>query len=229
MEISIADQITLDAALVASADRLKIGKCNLRLSSDVSSKEATLQGMIKRRKSRIGNNADWDGVNTGTNPTRTTEELITMKMEILLEPTSNKLMGNGSTFDIEFLKMIKPLAGNPVKKILLNESSESQGSNPHGSAGYLKWWWRSLFPPCLTRSITNMLMTRADKHKVPHRKLKYLFQDLPLPDTTQHPRSVKVVKLKIFKKKATLKLFRMVSMSVQKNLKSTRWQSYKIA
>ncbi|GKA54810.1 hypothetical protein Tco_0753759, partial [Tanacetum coccineum] len=43
MEISIADQITLDAALVASADRLKIGKCNLRLSSDVSSKEATLQ------------------------------------------------------------------------------------------------------------------------------------------------------------------------------------------
>ncbi|GJS49247.1 hypothetical protein Tco_0599368 [Tanacetum coccineum] len=204
--------------------------------------------MIKRRKSRIGNNADWDGVNTGTNPTRTTEELITMKMEILLEPTSNKLMGNGSTFDIEFLKMIKPLehaeydesntyvleifnttAENPVKKILLNESSESQGSNPHGSAGYLKWWWRSLFPPCLTRSITNMLMTRADKHKVPHRKLKYLFQDLPLPDTTQHPRSVKVVKLKIFKKKATLKLFRMVSMSVQKNLKSTRWQSYKIA
>ncbi|GKE39961.1 hypothetical protein Tco_1463366, partial [Tanacetum coccineum] len=30
-------------ALVAPADRLKIGKCNLRLSSDVTSKEATLQ------------------------------------------------------------------------------------------------------------------------------------------------------------------------------------------
>ncbi|GJW47763.1 retrovirus-related pol polyprotein from transposon TNT 1-94 [Tanacetum coccineum] len=30
-------------ALVGSADRLKIGKCNLRLSSDVTSKEATLQ------------------------------------------------------------------------------------------------------------------------------------------------------------------------------------------
>ncbi|GJV91451.1 hypothetical protein Tco_1539264 [Tanacetum coccineum] len=43
MEISIADQIALDDALVASADRLKIDKCNLRLSSDVSSKEATLQ------------------------------------------------------------------------------------------------------------------------------------------------------------------------------------------
>ncbi|GJX81556.1 hypothetical protein Tco_0331037 [Tanacetum coccineum] len=43
MEISIADQIALDDALVAPADRLKIGKCNLRLSSDVTSKEATLQ------------------------------------------------------------------------------------------------------------------------------------------------------------------------------------------
>ncbi|GJZ86782.1 hypothetical protein Tco_0658392 [Tanacetum coccineum] len=43
MEISIADQVALDDALVAPADRLKIGKCNLRLSSDVTSKEATLQ------------------------------------------------------------------------------------------------------------------------------------------------------------------------------------------
>ncbi|GKF77804.1 hypothetical protein Tco_0230274, partial [Tanacetum coccineum] len=32
-----------DDALVAPADRLKIGKCNLRLSLDVTSKEATLQ------------------------------------------------------------------------------------------------------------------------------------------------------------------------------------------
>ncbi|GKF64254.1 hypothetical protein Tco_0187702, partial [Tanacetum coccineum] len=43
MEISIADQIALDDALVAPADRLKIGKCNLRLSSNVTSKEVTLQ------------------------------------------------------------------------------------------------------------------------------------------------------------------------------------------
>ncbi|GKB36255.1 hypothetical protein Tco_0881197 [Tanacetum coccineum] len=41
MEISIADQIALDDALVAPADRLKIGKCNLRLSSDVTSKEGS--------------------------------------------------------------------------------------------------------------------------------------------------------------------------------------------
>ncbi|GKE05493.1 hypothetical protein Tco_1397511 [Tanacetum coccineum] len=43
MEISKADQIALDDALVAPPNRLKIGKCNLRLSSDVTSKEATLQ------------------------------------------------------------------------------------------------------------------------------------------------------------------------------------------
>ncbi|GJU70738.1 hypothetical protein Tco_1262143 [Tanacetum coccineum] len=43
MEISKADQIALDDALVAPANRLKIGKCNLRLSSDVTSKDATLQ------------------------------------------------------------------------------------------------------------------------------------------------------------------------------------------
>ncbi|GKD57867.1 hypothetical protein Tco_1291254 [Tanacetum coccineum] len=43
MDITKDDQIALDDALVAPADRLKIGKCNLRLSSDVASKEATLQ------------------------------------------------------------------------------------------------------------------------------------------------------------------------------------------
>ncbi|GJR81633.1 hypothetical protein Tco_0152418 [Tanacetum coccineum] len=43
MALSIADQIALDDALVTPAHRLKIGKCNLRLSSDITSKEATLQ------------------------------------------------------------------------------------------------------------------------------------------------------------------------------------------
>ncbi|GKF38993.1 hypothetical protein Tco_0119054, partial [Tanacetum coccineum] len=43
MEILKADQIALDDALVAPVNRLKIGKCNLRLSSDATSKEATLQ------------------------------------------------------------------------------------------------------------------------------------------------------------------------------------------
>ncbi|GJS46174.1 hypothetical protein Tco_0596295 [Tanacetum coccineum] len=43
MALTIADQIALDDALVTPADRLKIGKCNLRLRSDITSKEATLQ------------------------------------------------------------------------------------------------------------------------------------------------------------------------------------------
>ncbi|GJW58818.1 hypothetical protein Tco_0105549 [Tanacetum coccineum] len=43
LDITKAEQIALDDALVAPANRLKIGKCNLRLSSDLKSKEVTLQ------------------------------------------------------------------------------------------------------------------------------------------------------------------------------------------
>ncbi|GJR03320.1 hypothetical protein Tco_0526304 [Tanacetum coccineum] len=52
MEISMADQIALDDALVTPANRLKIGKCNLRLSSDVTSKEATLQVIQDEQQGR---------------------------------------------------------------------------------------------------------------------------------------------------------------------------------
>ncbi|GJW80439.1 hypothetical protein Tco_0144414 [Tanacetum coccineum] len=43
MDITRAEQFALDDALVAPANRLKIGKSNLRLSLDLKSKEATLQ------------------------------------------------------------------------------------------------------------------------------------------------------------------------------------------
>ncbi|GJT38579.1 hypothetical protein Tco_0938444 [Tanacetum coccineum] len=43
MALSIADQIALDDALVALADRLKIGKCNLRLSSVYQIQGSTLK------------------------------------------------------------------------------------------------------------------------------------------------------------------------------------------
>ncbi|GJV66973.1 hypothetical protein Tco_0435441 [Tanacetum coccineum] len=43
MALSIADQIALDIIDGSTDSDLKIGKCNLRLSSDVTSKEATLQ------------------------------------------------------------------------------------------------------------------------------------------------------------------------------------------
>ncbi|GJX01367.1 hypothetical protein Tco_0185280 [Tanacetum coccineum] len=42
MDITRAEQIALDDALVAPANRLKIGKSNFRLSSDLNSKEVTL-------------------------------------------------------------------------------------------------------------------------------------------------------------------------------------------
>ncbi|GJY63517.1 hypothetical protein Tco_0464977 [Tanacetum coccineum] len=45
MALSIADQMLLDDALVAPADRLKIGKCNLRLSSDITSKKNPSSGL----------------------------------------------------------------------------------------------------------------------------------------------------------------------------------------
>ncbi|GJU77964.1 hypothetical protein Tco_1275034 [Tanacetum coccineum] len=50
MDITQDEQIALDDALVAPANKLKIGKSNLRLSSDLESKEATLQvvyGVLK--------------------------------------------------------------------------------------------------------------------------------------------------------------------------------------
>ncbi|GKE30913.1 hypothetical protein Tco_1446297, partial [Tanacetum coccineum] len=43
MDTTRAEQIALDDALVAPANRLKIGKSNFRLSSDLKSKEETLQ------------------------------------------------------------------------------------------------------------------------------------------------------------------------------------------
>ncbi|GJX76781.1 hypothetical protein Tco_0323592 [Tanacetum coccineum] len=43
MDITRPQKIALDDALVAPANRLKIGKSNLQLSSNLNSKEATLQ------------------------------------------------------------------------------------------------------------------------------------------------------------------------------------------
>ncbi|GKE04988.1 hypothetical protein Tco_1397006 [Tanacetum coccineum] len=43
MDITRANQIALDDALVTPANQLKIGKSNLRLSSDLKSNELTLQ------------------------------------------------------------------------------------------------------------------------------------------------------------------------------------------
>ncbi|GKG30241.1 hypothetical protein Tco_0420139, partial [Tanacetum coccineum] len=43
MDTTRAEQIALDDALVSPANQIKIGKSNLRLRSDLKSKEVTLQ------------------------------------------------------------------------------------------------------------------------------------------------------------------------------------------
>ncbi|GJS52724.1 hypothetical protein Tco_0700956 [Tanacetum coccineum] len=50
MDTSKVQRIALDDALVAPENRLKIGKCNQRLSSDVKSNEATLQVVLDALK-----------------------------------------------------------------------------------------------------------------------------------------------------------------------------------
>ncbi|GJU14889.1 hypothetical protein Tco_1142855 [Tanacetum coccineum] len=106
---------------------------------------------------------------------------FTMKMEILLEPTSNKLMVEHAEYDESntyVLERFNTSAGNPVKKILLK-------------------------------------LNLSD-----HRLFKMVVEvpDFRYSDTTHLSRSVKVLKLKNFKKDATLKLFKNgMSMSVQKS------------
>ncbi|GJZ70636.1 hypothetical protein Tco_0634487 [Tanacetum coccineum] len=92
-----------------------------------------------------------------------------MKMEILLEPTSNKLMVEHAEYDESntyVLERFNTTAGNPVKKILLK------------------------------LNLSN------------HRLFKDGGGDFRYSDTTHLSRSVEVLKLKNFKKDATLKLFK---------------------
>ncbi|GKA90221.1 hypothetical protein Tco_0812091, partial [Tanacetum coccineum] len=108
---------------------------------------------------------------------------FTMKMEILLESTSNKLMVEHAEYDESntyVLERFNTSAGNPVKKILLK--------------------------------------LNLSDHRLCKMVVEYMFQDFRYSDTTHLSRSVKVLKLKNFKKDATLKLFKNgMSMSVQKS------------
>ncbi|GJU39400.1 hypothetical protein Tco_1192357 [Tanacetum coccineum] len=66
---------------------------------------------------------------------------ITMKMEILLEPTSNKLMVEHAEFDESdtyVLERFDTPAGNPVKKILLKLNLSDHRSILTDSKEYLK-------------------------------------------------------------------------------------------
>ncbi|GJS85374.1 hypothetical protein Tco_0751915 [Tanacetum coccineum] len=99
--------------------------------------------------------------------------VFTMKMEILLEPTSNKLMVEHAEYDESntyVLERFNTTAGNPVKKILLKLNLSDHRKLKEG--GEVKEFQRSF------------------RHS----------------DTERLSRSDEVLKLKNFKKDATLKL-----------------------
>ncbi|GKE38118.1 hypothetical protein Tco_1461523, partial [Tanacetum coccineum] len=49
MNTTQAQQKALDDALIAPADRLEYGKCNMRLKTDIKPKEANHEDKFKRR------------------------------------------------------------------------------------------------------------------------------------------------------------------------------------
>ncbi|GKB59212.1 hypothetical protein Tco_0915398 [Tanacetum coccineum] len=114
-----------------------------------------------------------------------------MKMEILLEPTSNKLMVEHVEFDesnANVLERFYTLAGNPVKEILL-------------------------------------------KLNLPdHRILKDGGEDFRYSDTERLSQSDEVLKLKNFKKDATLKLSKSTNQEWYKHVgpEVTRSQDDKV-
>ncbi|GJX37827.1 hypothetical protein Tco_0251130 [Tanacetum coccineum] len=108
--------------------------------------------------------------------------LITMKMEILLETTSNKLMVEHAEFDesdTHVLERFDTLAGNPIKEILLKLNLPDH------------------------RSILTDSKILKDGGEV-----KEFQRSFRHSDTERLSRSDEVLKLKNFKKDATLKLFK---------------------
>ncbi|GJU20761.1 hypothetical protein Tco_1154103 [Tanacetum coccineum] len=132
-----------------------------------------------------------------------------MKMEILLEPTSNKLMVVTHWFTLivlsalrrsdneNMLSTLNTTAGNPVKKILLKLNLSDHRSILTDLKVTLTNPGRMTKPYSSPRSIANCFM-----------QLKYMFQDFRYSDTAHLSRSDEVLKLKNFKKNATLKLFK---------------------
>ncbi|GJR95198.1 putative reverse transcriptase domain-containing protein [Tanacetum coccineum] len=127
---------------------------------------------------------------------------FTMKMEILLEPTSNKLMVEHAEYDESntyVLERFNTTAGNPVKKILLKLNLSDHRILKDG--GEVKEFQRSF------------------RHS----------------DTEPLSRSDEVLKLKNFKKYATLKLFKSTNQGRYEHVgpevtrsqddKVTRWQN----
>ncbi|GJQ95069.1 zf-CCHC domain-containing protein [Tanacetum coccineum] len=115
---------------------------------------------------------------------------FTMKMEILLEPTSNKLMVEHAEFDESdtyVLERFNTTAGNPVKKILLK----------------------------LNLSDHRSILTDSKRQNVKAKEFQRSFRH---SDTERLSRSDEVLKLKNFKKDATLKLFKSTNQEMYEHV-----------
>ncbi|GJZ39411.1 hypothetical protein Tco_0585974 [Tanacetum coccineum] len=121
---------------------------------------------------------------------------FTMKMEILLESTSNKLMVEHAEYDESntyVLERFNTSAGNPVKKILLKLNlSDHRLCKMVVEVPDSSW---------LTRSITTCSYP-TDKHKdiKTSKSSSTCFKTSATPDTTHLSRSVKSVQVKDFRK-----------------------------
>ncbi|GJT15251.1 hypothetical protein Tco_0873957 [Tanacetum coccineum] len=115
-------------------------------------------------------------------------QVITMKMEILLESTSNKLMVEHAEFDesnTNVLERFYTLSRNPVKEILLKLNLPDHRSSP-------VW-------------ITKRLKERRSI------KVKEFQRSFSHSDTERLSRKNEVLKLNYFKKDAALKLFKLTN------------------
>ncbi|GKA22075.1 hypothetical protein Tco_0708037 [Tanacetum coccineum] len=124
-----------------------------------------------------------------------------MKMEILLEPTSNKLMVEHAEFDesdTHVLERFDTSAGNHVKEILLKLNLPDHRSILTDSKVTPTKHGRMTKPYLSPRFIANCFNAGYLKMEV----------KISSSDTERLSRSDEVLKLKNFKKDATLKLFK---------------------
>ncbi|GJS04529.1 hypothetical protein Tco_0321037 [Tanacetum coccineum] len=131
---------------------------------------------------------------------------FTMKMEILLESTSNKLMvGNGSTvFSISIGEIVTHWFTLIVLSALRRSDNEKMLSRSSRIRRLCKMVVEVPDSSWLTRSITTCSYP-TDKHKV-IMKAQGISSTSATPDTT-HLRSVEVLKLKKFQERCNIKAF----------------------
>ncbi|GKB00245.1 hypothetical protein Tco_0828238 [Tanacetum coccineum] len=125
--------------------------------------------------------------------------LFTMKMEILLESISNKLMVEHAEYDESntyVLERFNTTAGNPVKKILLKLNLSDHR---------LFKMMVEVPDSCFYTNPKQMLIPTTNVNVL--MKAQVMIQDFRYSDTTHLSRSVKVFKVKEFQEDAIINAF----------------------